>query len=113
MHPVKLAFDVSASVVSTVLLWQHRLGLGVALHYGLPLVGSYVLLRWADVERFRCTRRGRYALAHMPPDAQTVQLAEDAVMAYGSWHQRPGVMAVGLGIVATGWSAGMLPSALG
>jgi hypothetical protein len=110
---MKLAFDVSASVVSTVLLWQHRLGLGVALHYGLPLVGSYVLLRWADAARFRRTPRRRDALAHMPPAAQTVQLAEDAVMAYGSWRQRPGVTAVGLGIVATGWSAGMLPSALG
>ena len=28
VHPVKLAFDIGASVVSNVLLWHHRLGAG-------------------------------------------------------------------------------------
>jgi uncharacterized membrane protein len=98
-------------VVSTVLLWQHRAGWGAALHYGLPLLGSYMVLRRADVQRLRRTRRGQYVLAHMPPTAQAVRLAGDAVMAYGSWHQRPSVIVAGLGIVAAGWSAGMRPGA--
>jgi hypothetical protein len=28
VHPVKLAFDISASIVSNALLWQHRLTAG-------------------------------------------------------------------------------------
>jgi hypothetical protein len=28
VHPVKLAFDLSASAVSNVLLWRHRLSAG-------------------------------------------------------------------------------------
>jgi hypothetical protein len=76
-------------VSSTVLLWQHRLGLGLALHYGLPLLRSYAVLRVVDVQSLRRTRRGRYVLAHTPPAAQGVRLVGDAV-ACGSWRRRPG-----------------------
>jgi hypothetical protein len=43
----------------------------------------------------------------MPPAAQAVRLAGDAVMAYGAWRRRPGVMAAGLAAVALGWSHGL------
>lgn len=41
-------------------------------------------------------------LAHMPPTAHAARLAGDAVMAYGAWRRRPGLMAAGLAPVALG-----------
>jgi hypothetical protein len=37
VHPVKLAFDIGASVVSNFLLWRHRLGAGLVSRYLLPV----------------------------------------------------------------------------
>ena len=108
VHPVKLAFDVTASTLSGVLLWRRRTGPGIAVRYVLPVIGSAVVLRWADVDRLRDRARGRYVLTNMPASAQIVRLAGDTVIAYGSWRRRPAVILVGLVVVVGGWSLGLL-----
>jgi hypothetical protein len=107
VHPVKLAADISASLVSNTLLWRHRPLAGIVIRYALPVVGSAVVLSFADVERLRDTAAGRYVLANMSPGAMAVRLAGDAVMAVGSWYRRPPLIALGLVIVAAGWSQGL------
>jgi hypothetical protein len=76
--------------------------------YSLPAVGSAIVLSTADVERLRGTAAGRYVLANMSPAAMAVRLAGDIVMAVGSWYRRPPLIALGLLIVAAGWSEGLL-----
>jgi hypothetical protein len=44
VHPVKLAFDIGASVVSNALLWQHRLAAGIVFRYLLPVLGPALVL---------------------------------------------------------------------
>jgi hypothetical protein len=113
VHPVKLGFDLTASVVSNFLLWRHRLVSGVLTRYLLPVAGSALVLRYADVEALAETPRGRYVLDHMPPAATALRLAGDTVMAAGAWRRRPGWMLAGGLIVAAGWSHGFVfePSA--
>jgi hypothetical protein len=111
VHPAKLATDVGAELVSGVLLWRRRLAWGLATHVLPPLLASAAALRWADLEALRRRRSGRYILAHMPPVAQGVRLAGDAMMAYGAWRRRPAVMAAGVAVVGLGWSHGLLPTA--
>lgn len=107
VHPVKLAFDISASLISNVLLWRHRLGAGVLSRYLLPVAGSALVLRFADLERIRNTGQGRYVLGHMPPSSTAVRLAGDTVMAVGAWRRKAGWMAVGGLLVIAGWAHGM------
>lgn len=111
VHPLKLAADISASVISNTLLWQHRLLAGIVTRYALPVAGSAIVLSFADVERLRETAAGRYVLAHMPPSAVAVRLAGDVVMAVASWKRRPLVIAFGLLLVAAGWSQGLIDGA--
>jgi hypothetical protein len=108
VHPLKLAADISASLISNTLLWRHRLLAGLVTRYTLPIAGSAIVLTFADVERLRATARGRYVLAHMPPSAVAVSLAGDVVMAVASWKRRPLWIALGLLIVAAGWSQGLV-----
>jgi hypothetical protein len=108
VHPVKLAFDISASIVSNILLWEHRLGAALLARYVPPVVGSVLVVRYADVERLRHTPPGRYVLEHMPPGAVALRLAGDLVMGIGAWRRRPGWMAAGAFMVAAGWSHGLL-----
>ncbi|WP_125609974.1 hypothetical protein [Specibacter cremeus] len=107
VHPVKLAFDVAAAVASNVLLWRHRPCVGLVVRFAGPMVGSAVVLRFADVGRLRRRPAGQYIVHNMPPTSQFLRLAGDAAMAYGSWRRNPKLMAAGLGIIVLGWSRGI------
>ena len=107
VHPVKLAFDVTASLLSNFLLWQHRLGAGLASRYLLPIAGSAVVLRFADLEALRRTPRARYVLEHMPPATTALRLGGDTLMAVGAWRRRPSWIVAGTLLVVAGWSHGV------
>ncbi len=108
VHPAKLAADVSASVVSNALLWRHRLGPGLVVRFALPVLGSALVLRFADLDRLRKHPAGRYVVEHMPPAAVALRLAGDSVMAVGSWRRRPAWLVAGALMVAAGWSEGLV-----
>jgi hypothetical protein len=107
VHPVKLAFDISASAVSNVLLWQHRLGAGLVSRYLLPVMGSALVLGFADLDKLRDTRRGRYVLQHMPPASTALRLGGDTLMAVGAWRRKPSWLLAGALTVVAGWSHGV------
>jgi hypothetical protein len=64
-HPAKLAADVTASVVSDVLLWKARPKAALAVRVLLPVTGSLAVLGLADLDGLASTARGRYVLAHI------------------------------------------------
>jgi hypothetical protein len=113
VHPLKLAADISASVVSNILLWQHRLGLALLARYVPPIAGSALVIRFGDMDGLRQTRRARYVREHMPPASTAIRLAGDVVMAAGSWRRRPGWIVAGALIVAAGWSHGLFFTPVG
>ncbi|MBV9091235.1 MAG: hypothetical protein JO044_15260 [Mycobacteriaceae bacterium] len=107
VHWAKLAADVAASAVSLTLIWRGRRRRGLAVHFLVPVVASAALLR-ADTSGLRSTRRGRYVLEHMPPTAQAVRLAGDAVMTLGAWRRERVLVATGALLVVAGWSHGIM-----
>jgi hypothetical protein len=107
LHPLKLAADISASVVSNILLWQHRLGPALLARYLPPIAGSALVIRFGDMDALGQTRRARYIREHMPPASTDIRLAGDVGMAVGSWRRRPAWIAAGALIVAAGWSHGL------
>jgi hypothetical protein len=109
VHWTKLTADGTASIVSLVLIWTGHRVVGLIVHFVIPAVASAVLLR-TDTNPLRSTRRGRYVLEHMPPVAQAVRLAGDAVMTVGAWRRSGFLIIAGLLIVIAGWSHGLIPS---
>ncbi|TME91925.1 MAG: hypothetical protein E6I52_26065 [Chloroflexi bacterium] len=89
-------------------LWRRRLVAGLFVRYASPVVGSVLVLRFADVERLSSSRGGQYVLQHMPPAMVALRLAGDTLMAVGAWKHRPVWLAVGLLLVVLGWSDGIL-----
>jgi hypothetical protein len=108
VHWTKLTADGTASIVSLVLIWTGHRVVGLIVHFVIPAVASAVLLR-TDTRPLRSTRRGRYVLQHMPPVAQAVRLAGDAVMTVGAWRRSGFLIIAGLLIVIAGWSHGLIP----
>ena len=113
VHPAKIGADVTASLVSNVLLWRARPRAAIAVRVLLPLAGSAAVLRFADLDALARTGRGKYVLAHMPPSAQAVRLAGDALMGLGACRHRCALIIVGGAVVVAGWSYGVWPSAAG
>jgi len=107
VHPVKLAFDIAASLVSNALLWQLRLAAGLASRYLLPIAGSALVLSFADLDRLRNTKRGQYVLDQMPPASTALRLGGDTLTAVGSWRRKPSWIVAGTLLVAAGWSHGV------
>ena len=90
IHPAKIGADITASVVSDVLLWKHKPRIAVAVRVLLPAAGSAAVLGLADLGALARTRPGQYVLDHMPPSAQAVRLAGDAVMGSRGLPPQPG-----------------------
>jgi hypothetical protein len=109
VHPAKLATDLGADLLSTVLIWRGRVPLGVIAGF-IPAAVASALVSRRDLSALRDSARGRYVLAHMPPAAQAARLAGQVV----AWraaarHDVRGIL-LGHVIVAAGWSHGLLPS---
>ncbi len=107
VHPLKIATDAGASIVSNLLLWQHRLGLALLARYVPPVVGSALVINLADMDGLRRSSRATYVLEHMPPTATAIRLAGDVVMGVGSWRRRPSWIVAGGLMVVAGWSHGL------
>jgi hypothetical protein len=108
VHPGKLAADITASVVSSTLLWRGQLACGLVVHYLVPPLGSGLVLAHADLARLAGTRRGRYVSEHMPASMQALRLTGDLVMTVGAARRQPTLVGLGLVIVLAGWSHPLL-----
>ena len=104
VHPVKIIADVTASVVSNVLRWQGRPKAALAVRIVLPVAGSRGVLMLAGLGALAQTAPGRYVLAHMPPSAQAVRLAGDALMGLGARRRNLALLLTGAAVIAAGWS---------
>jgi hypothetical protein len=109
VHPAKIGTDITASVISNILLWRGRPKATLAARAALPAAGSLAVLAMADLDALAATRRGRYVLAHMPPSAQALQLAGDALMGSAAHRHRATLLAAGAAVIAVGWSRAAWP----
>src|SRR5215471_6368489 len=110
VHLIKIGADVTASVISNALLWSGRPKSAIAVRVLLPVAGSLVVLKMADLDALGATRPGQYVLAHMPPTAQAVRLAGDAVMGLGAHRRSVALLMTGAVIIAAGWSHAAWPA---
>jgi len=110
VHPAKIGTDVTAAAVSNVLLWRDRPAAALLVRYLLPAAGSIAVIGLADLDGLSRTRRARYMLAHMPPEAQAVRLAGDALMGLGAYRRSTPLLAAGAAMIAIGWSHALWPA---
>lgn len=110
VHPLKLATDIVAAIASLALLWSHQLGPALLIAFVPPVVVSAVLLRSADLKRYKASRLGAYLRRFMTPVAQALRLVGFGVFALGAWAHQPLVILAGLLLVAGCWSYGLVLS---
>jgi hypothetical protein len=110
VHTIKVGADVTASMLSLVLFWHGHRRSAMFIHYALPAPGSAIVLSRGDLPQLATTPAGRYVQRHMPPAAQALRLAGDALTIVGARRRTFGLIVAGLAIVVAGWSHGLLPA---
>jgi len=108
IHPVKLATDITASIVSTYLLWQHDLVIALAAMFIPSILVSLALIRWADLTPYRDSALGRYLSIYMTRAVQTTRLAGAVVMALAGWWHLAWLIAAGLVVIMLAWLNGKI-----
>ena len=111
IHPAKLFADISTTLIGIDLFWRHELAPGLIIALFTPVLVSAVLLREADLERYRSSPMGAYLRRFMPPWVQAVRLFGVGVAFYASWHHVPAGIYGGLALVAVCWANGLSATA--
>jgi hypothetical protein len=107
IHPAKLFADISTAVIAIDLFWRHELVPGLIIALLPPVLVSAVLVRDADLERYRSSPMGAYLRRFMPPWAQAVRLFGVGVAFDAAWHHVPAGVIGGLALVAICWANGI------
>ena len=95
IHPLKLATDAATAAVAAGLLWQHRLALALAVGFVPSILVSVVLVRRANLERYRQSAFGRYLRRFMTRRVEAARLAGLLPLWGGAWVRRPPLIALG------------------
>ena len=108
VHPLKLATDISAQVVSTYFFWVHNLALGLVTMLVPPIVMSALLLNTLNFTWIRDSAVGRYLKRSMTPAMQAVRLAGTLPIIFGAWYHLPWLIALGVAVILFGWLRGLI-----
>jgi hypothetical protein len=106
IHPAKLLTDWCAGMVSLYIFWQHNLALGIAVAVIPTLLAAVLVIRFADLYRYKKSQLGRYIHKYGTVDARVTRLFGYLVSAAGAWYQMLPVVAVGLALVILAWLRG-------
>jgi len=107
IHPAKLYVDIATALVAIDLFWRHELAPGLIIALLPPVLVSAVLVREADLERYRSSLMGAYLRQFMPAWVQAMRLFGVGVAFYAAWYHFPAGVISGLALVAICWANGI------
>lgn len=106
IHPLKLLTDVSTAVGAAALFWRHQAALAFAVGFLPSIAVSALLLRFADLERYRQARFGRYVERFMTRRVEVARLVGLLPLWGGAWLRRPLVIGLGGAWIIGCWLLG-------
>jgi hypothetical protein len=107
IHPVKLAADVGGSLVSTYLMWHRRFAAAMFAAFVPAVVASALVIGYADPERRKHSRFGRYVRRYMDWRVEAWRSFGQVVMWVGAWYRVGKLVPVGLAIIVAAWASGV------
>jgi hypothetical protein len=108
IHPAKLLTDWITGVISLYFFWRHDVLAALAIALVPPVVASFLLIKFANLEKQRASRFGHYVQRHMPRSIEALRLLGYVAMAVGAWYHAPWVLIAGLIMILGAWLNGLL-----
>jgi hypothetical protein len=108
IHPAKLAADVGGSIVSTYLMWRRRFVAAMLAAFVPAVLASVLVIRYADLERRKHSRFGRYMRRYMDRRALDAwRFFGQVVMWVGAWYRVGKLVPIGVTTVVATWVSGL------
>jgi hypothetical protein len=107
IHPAKLFTDC-ASLIALYPLWWHELPVALVIMLVPPPIASWLVIRYANLERQRQSAFGRYVARSMTHAMEAVRLGGMIVIAFGTWNRSAVTIAFGVVVILFGWTRGLL-----
>ncbi|HEV2339235.1 MAG TPA: hypothetical protein VGT05_00525 [Patescibacteria group bacterium] len=108
IHPVKLATDIAASIVSLYLFWLHFFWIALTIHFLLPVLGSFFVITFTDLEKLKKSSLGKYVRKYMTGRMEVIRLTGDFITVFGAWYHQWLVIVFGLVMIVAAWLSGKL-----
>ncbi|MEK6226698.1 MAG: hypothetical protein AABM40_10460 [Chloroflexota bacterium] len=108
IHPAKLFADIATALLAIDLFWRHDLAPGLIIALLPPVLVSAVLIREADLVRYRSSPMGAYLRRFMPPWVQALRLFAIGFAFYAAWFHAPAGVIGSLALVAACWASGIV-----
>ena len=108
IHPLKLATDISAEILSLYLFWRRRLLAGLLVMFVPPVIASTLIMRFANLETYKQSAFGRYVRTYMTTPVVLVRILGTVLTHIGAWYRIPALIPLGLATVLLGWLRGIL-----
>jgi hypothetical protein len=108
VHPLKLATDITAAIISTYFFWFHDIWLALGWMFLPPIIVSTIMLLTMDFTRIKESAVGRYLAWEMTPAMQALRLAGTIPMVIGAWYHQWWAIALGVLVVLFGWLRGLI-----
>ena len=108
IHPLKLFTDWSSGIIALYPFWQHYLVLGLIIALVPAPIVSFLLVRFANLEKYKESSVGKYIRKYMTRLAEAIRFAGYAMIAVGAWYHVIWLIPLGLIIILFGWLRGLI-----
>src|SRR5262249_54010816 len=108
IHPLKLATDISAEIISLYLFWKRKLIPGIIAALIPAIIASALIMNLADLEKYKQSPLGKYIHTYMTPGAVGLRILGTVVSHLGAWYRKPALLPLGWTLVLLGWLRGRL-----
>ncbi len=108
IHPIKLATDWGTTPLALYFFWRRKLLPALLFTFAPPILASFILIRFFDLESYKHSRVGRYVNQYMTPATQAMRVVGAIVMTIGAWYHRAWLIPSGLILVLVAWLRGVI-----
>lgn len=108
IHPAKVSTDVVTSLISLYFFWYHQIIIGFVIGVLPSLLVSFVIIRFASLERYKQSALGRYVGRYMSSKMQGLRFLGQLIAWIGAWLQWAYLVLAGLFVILLGWSRGKI-----
>lgn len=108
IHPAKLFTDWSTGLIALYPFWHHNLIAALLIAFVPPIVASLIIVRCADLEKYKQSAFGRYVRQYMTRAVEATRFIGYGIMAVGAWIHAAWAIPVGLLIITLAWLRGVI-----
>lgn len=106
ISPLKLSTDWITAFISLYFFWKHNLLLGLIVGFVPPILASFLIMQFVNIEKLKKSLSGQYIAKYMTKQMQVLRLVGYFLMVLGAWWHFALLIIFGLGLILLVWFRG-------